>query len=361
MEIWIDLQLFAEQEKTEEATPHRKQEVRKEGQVAKSSDLNAVANLLAVFLILMFGYRYFVEDLCSFISLALSEGLLKSLTDSELLYIFTDASFFMLKFLAPIFVVGLAAGLIANFGQVGFLYAPKAIKPKLSHLNPIEGFKRLFSKRALVELLKALLKIVAVGWVAFSLVRDSFEQLLLTIYMGAFQVLQVFVGVLFKVAAGAVGVFLFIAIMDYIFQRYEFRMRIRMTKKEVKDEFKQTEGDPLLRSRVKEKQRELARQRMMHSVPEATVVITNPTHLAVALRYEKGKDAAPQVVAKGRGFIAQKIIELAREHGVPVIENKPVAQTLFKDVEIGQTIPPDLYKAVAEVLAMIYRLKGKRF
>ncbi|NLJ99963.1 MAG: flagellar biosynthesis protein FlhB [Clostridia bacterium] len=354
----IDLQLFAEEEKTEEATPHRLREVRKEGQVARSNDLNAVMNLLAVFLLIMFLDGYFTDSICLFVQTALSQGIHRMITQTEIQYIFLDSSIFMFKFLAPIFAAGLFAGLTANLGQVGFTVSTKVLEPKLSNLNPIQGFKRIFSKRALVELAKALLKVVVVGWVAFSLARNNFTELLNVMNLSQWQILGVVSKIVFKVATGAIGVFFVIAVLDYIFQRYDFKKRVRMTKKEVKDEFKQTEGDPLVRAKIRESQRQLAQRRMMHSVPEATVVITNPTHLAIALRYEvDDEEGAPMVLAKGAGYIAEKIIEIAKGNDIPVIEDKPVTQLIYKHVEINEEIPPELYKAVAEILAMVYRLR----
>lgn len=356
--IKINLQLFAE-EKTEEATPHKKKEVRKEGQVTRSSDLNAVASLLAVYLLLRIFYSNYVNDLCLYISGSLGDGIQMPLSQGNIAYVFLNSSFFMFRFLAPIFAACMIAGLLVNFGQVGFVFAPKALQPKLSNLNPITGFQRMFSRRSLVDLAKSLLKVLIVGWVAFYLVKKDFQELLLIADMDAAGILSVVAGVLGDVGAGCIGVFLVIAVFDYMFQRYEFRQRIKMTKKEVRDEYKQTEGDPLIRGKIREQQREMARRRMMQSVPEATVVITNPTHLAAALKYEMGKQNAPQLVAKGAGYVAQRIIEVAKEHNVPVIENKPVAQMLFKDVEIGEDIPSELYKAVAEILAMVLRLRKR--
>lgn len=358
-ELKLDLQLFAE-EKTEEATPHKKREVRKEGQATKSTDLVAVANLLAMYLLFLAFYKGFIQDLCTYISLSFSEGLLRPLSHGNALYVFWDSALFMFKLLFPVFAVGMIVGLAVNLGQVGFMFAPKVVSPKLSNLNPVTGFQRMFSRRALVELAKALFKVIVVGWVAFVMVKGDFYTLLYAVEMDAAGILEIVVRVLSRVAAGCIAVFFVIAVLDFVFQRIEFRRRIRMTKKEVRDEFKQTEGDPLIRSKLKEKQRELARRRMMQSVPDATVVITNPTHLAVALKYETGKQGAPQVVAKGAGFVAKNIVELAREHDVPVVEDKPVAQLLFKNVDIGEEIPADLYKAVAEILAMIFRLKKKK-
>lgn len=355
--IRMDLQLFAE-EKTEEATPHKKQEVRKEGQVTKSADLNAVAGLMAVYLLLRISFGKYIQDLCNYITLSLSDGILMPLSQGNLFYVFLNASWFLFKFMVPIFAVCMVAGLAINFGQVGFVFAPKAIQPKLSNINPISGFKRMFSKRAIADLVKSLFKVVIVGWVAFSLVKNNLNKLLLLSELDPVGMLSVFTEVLIKVAGGCIGVFLVIAVFDYMFQRYEFRQRIKMTKKELRDEYKQTEGDPQIKGRIREQQREMSRRRMMQRVPEATVVITNPTHLAIALKYEMGKDQnAPQLVAKGAGYIAKRIIEIAKENHVPVVENKSVARALFKNVEIGEEIPSDLYKAVAEILAMILRLR----
>jgi len=356
----IDLQLFAQEEKTEEATPHKRREVRREGQVAKSTDLNAAVTLFAVFLLILFTHQYYIKILYDYISRCLTDGVLRRITGSELMYIFADSSLFIIKFMAPILLTGIAAGLAANLGQVGFLFAPSAVKPKLSNINPINGFKRIFSRRSLVELLKSLLKVAVVGWVTYVLVRNNFEKLVFIMFMDLMPMLEVVVYVVSRVALGALGAFLVIAILDYIYQRYDFRKRIRMTRREVKDEFKQTEGDPLIKSRQRERQRLLAQRRMMKKVPEATVVITNPTRLAVALKYEVGEQDAPEVVAKGAGHIAKKIVQLAEENDVPVVENKPVAQFIYHNVEIGQEIPPELYKAVAEILAVIYRFKRKK-
>ena len=356
--ITMNLQLFAE-EKTEEATPHKKREVRKEGQVTKSTDLNAVAVLLAVYLLLRVSYDSFVQNMCNYISFCLSDGILRPLSQGNVVNVFLESAFFTIRFMLPVFAVCVVAGLAVNLGQVGFVFAPKVIQPKLSNLNPVKGFQRIFSRRALVELAKSLFKVVVIGWVAFSLVRKDINNLLLIADMNPAGILVSVAGVLTKVGAGCIGVFLAIAIFDYVFQRREFKKRIRMTRKEVRDEFKQMEGDPLIRSRIREQQREMARRRMMQSVPEATVVITNPTHLAVALKYEIGKQDAPLLVAKGAGYIAEKIVETAKEHNVPVIENKPVARMLFKDVDIGEDIPSELYQAVAEILAMVFRLRKK--
>ncbi len=355
----IDLQLFAEEEKTEEATPHKKRQVRQKGQVARSSDLNAALVILVLILTLYFIRSYYEQQLTGFLRHIFSRELTLELTHGQLIYLFNLSIKAFFETVAPVFAVAIGVGLSANFLQVGFMFAPEAIKPKLSNINPLEGFKRIFSKKALVEMLKAILKVSVVGLMVFFTVRNNFDSMLFMLDMGLVGIVDLVASVLFKVALGAAGIFIVVAILDSIYQKWEFKQRIKMSKYEVKQEFKQTEGDPLIRSKIKEKQRQLAAGRMMAQVPEATVVVTNPTHLALALKYEEGMMDAPILLAKGAGYVAQRIVEIANEHDVPVLENKPVARSLYQSVEIGEEIPVELYQAVAEILVALYRLKHK--
>jgi len=357
--IRINLQLFAEEEKTEEATPHKKQQVRKKGQVARSSDLNAALIILSMVLTIYWIRGYYGDKLKGFIIQILSQEMIKELTHGQLVYLIKLFMTTYFEILAPIFVVAVAIGLSANLLQVGFMFAPEAIKPKLSNLNPVEGLKRIFSKKALVEMVKAILKVAIVGLTVYMIVKSAFHEMLFMVDMGISGITSLVSNVIFKVAVGASVIFIMVAVLDTIYQKWEFKQRIKMSKYEVKQEYRQTEGDPLIKSKVKEKQRKLAMSRMMSQVPEATVVITNPTHLAIAIKYEDGLTEAPVVLAKGAGYIAQKIISIAVEKNIPVIENKSLAWTLFETVEIGQEIPVELYQAVAEILAALYRLKHK--
>lgn len=356
----IDLQLFADEEKTEEATPHRKQEARKKGQVAKSTDLNA-ALVLLVSMMLLFGLRnYFLSSTSGFANLLLGYWLSQPLSRENLWHVMTELTATYFRLMAPVFVVAIGMGLAANMGQVGLKISAESIQPKLSHLNPIQGLKRMFSRRALVELAKSLFKILIVGFVSYKIVRGGFETLLFLVDMSVIAGIDLVARLIFKVGLGVIAAFLIIAVLDYVFQRKEFEKNIRMSKQEVKEEFKQMEGDPLLKAKLREKQRQLALHRMMHAVPEATVIVTNPIHLAVALKYQgNAEEGAPLVLAKGAGTIAERIKAQAQEHDVPIIEDKPVAQFIFKNVEIGQEIPPELYQSVAEILAMLYRIRGK--
>jgi flagellar biosynthetic protein FlhB len=241
--------------------------------------------------------------------------------------------------------------------QIGFLFSPEAIKPKASNINPIEGFKKMFSKKALVEMCKALFKIVIVGLVVFNIIKSKFENLFFLPDMDINAIVAYLGKLIFQIALGAGLIFIIIAVLDLCFQKWEFKQNLKMSKYEVKQEMKQTEGDPQIKSKLKEKQRQLAMGRMMESVPEATVVVTNPTHFAVALKYEDGMEA-PEVLAKGADYIAKKIKEKAEENNIPIVENKNIARMLYKNVEIGEHIPVELYQAVAEILAALYNMKN---
>ncbi|MBZ4686953.1 MAG: flagellar biosynthetic protein FlhB [Clostridiales bacterium] len=357
----INLQLFAgSEEKTEEATPHRRQETRKKGQVAKSSDLNAAIVIMAMIIFIYWTRGYFSQNIIGFMQHILAAELTVPLSDDQLIRLYRMSVTTLFTLMGPIFIVAIVFGLAANFLQVGFLFAPEAIKPKASNLNPIEGFKKMFSKKALVEFGKALFKITIVGLVVFNLVKNRFQRLFFLPDMGVSEIASYLGKLIFQISLGAGLIFFIIAVLDFVYQKWEFRQNLKMSKYEVKQEMKQTEGDPQIKAKIKEKQRQMAQVRMMESVPEATVVVTNPTHLAVALKYEDEMEA-PKVVAKGAEFIAQKIKEKAQEHDIPIIENKPVARALYDTVEIDENIPVELYQAVAEILAAVYQMdkRGK--
>jgi flagellar biosynthetic protein FlhB len=357
MEGKIDLQLFAE-EKTEEATPHRLQEVRRKGQVARSNDLSAALVLLVSIICLYWRREAFYLEMAGLMSSAFQEGWKQELDGATLIAIFSHFAFKVGLLLAPLLLLAAVVGLVANFAQTGFIFSLEPIRPRLENLDPVKGLQRFFSRRALMELVKSLGKVVVVSLVVWTLVKGQFNRLLMTVDMSLPAALELVGQLLYRVGLGALAVFLSLAVADYIFQRREFQRNLRMTRQEVKEEMKQMEGDPLVRSRLREKQRRLARHRMMHAVPEATVVITNPIHLAVALRYRE-TEGAPRVVAKGAGSIAERIKAVARRHNIPIVENPPVARALYRQVELGQEIPVALYQAVAEILAQIYRLRGR--
>jgi flagellar biosynthetic protein FlhB len=248
---------------------------------------------------------------------------------------------------------------LSNYVQVGSLFSWEAVQPDFGKVNPLKGFGRLFSRQAGAELAKAIFKLAIIGWVAYATIRAERLQIIALWNQETVQIFQYIGKVSFDLFLKTVFVMAALAGVDYAFQRWSYEKSLRMTRREVQDEYKQTEGDPLIKSRIRSIQRELARRRMMAEVPKADVIITNPTHLAVALRYRAKDMSAPKVVAKGAELVAEKIKEIARAHGVPLVENKPVAQVLYKTVDLGQTIPSSLYQAVADLLAYVYRLRGK--
>lgn len=269
----------------------------------------------------------------------------------EILYQFLAV---LLPFLLPIAI----AGIIANVMQVGFQLNTEAMALKLTKLNPVSGMKRFVSLKSLVELAKSMVKILFIGSIAYTLVKSDMQEFPALIHQEVGQILVFIARVSLKVCFFVCLAMIVLAVLDYIYQLWQHEQDLKMTKQEVKDEQKQTFGDPKVKARIRSVQLEMARRRMMEAVPEADVVITNPTHLAIALKFDAKEMTAPRVLAKGSGHIAQRIREIAVEHQIPLVEEKPLAQALYKMVEIGEYIPAELYRAVAEVLAYVYRLKG---
>lgn len=264
-----------------------------------------------------------------------------------------------LELLAPFFGVALLAVIVANLVQVGLMFSPEVLKPKAASLNPVSGMQRMFSRRSLVELVKSVLKFTIIGIITYCLVRANLDELLLVLNQPPQGIYRAIVAFILTVAWWGALAYLVLALFDYMYQRYELKQSLKMTKQEVKDEFKQTEGDPMIKSRQREMRRNMSLNMIISEVPRASVVVTNPTHLAVALRYRQGEMSAPRVVAKGAGRLAERIKEIARENRVPVMENKELARFLYKNVDIGREIPFEVYQAVAQILALVYRLKAK--
>ncbi|HSH34794.1 flagellar biosynthesis protein FlhB, partial [Schnuerera sp.] len=265
------------------------------------------------------------------------------------------SSFFGLA--TPIILVSFLAAIIINYLQIGFLFTTKPLKIKLNRISPIEGFKRIFSKKALAELVKSILKILLIGYVAFSFINKNLIKVMNLQNLELTTMLKNFSSLVFGFSMRIVGVLAFLSFLDYLFQWREHEKNLMMTKQEIKEEYKQTEGDPLIKSKIKEKQRRIAMSRMIQDVPQADVIITNPTHIAIAIKYDRDLYQAPYVLAKGADLIAENIKKVGKEHSIPLVENKPLARALYDTVEIGSLIPEDLYEAVAEVLAYVYSLK----
>ena len=348
------------QERTEKATLKRRQDSRRKGRVAQSREIPSV-----MILITSLGVFFFTGSKIFQMLTAFTGGMFQQISTSHLSDVATTASFltgillFFAKLTLPLMLAILTIGVCAHIAQFGILFTTESLTPRLSRLSPISGVKRLISLRSLVELAKSVLKILAVGLTAFFLIRGELNAMPELILCSVVDILAFTGWVAFKICLGACVTLIVLAALDYAYQRWEYEKSLRMTKQEVKDEYKQTEGDPKVKARIRSIQLETARRRMMEAVPEADVVITNPTHLAVALRFDAHKMSAPCVVAKGAGHVAERIKQIAREHHVPIVENKPLARTLFKTVDINDMIPVELYKAVAQILAYVYRLKGR--
>lgn len=359
-EFIINLQLFAE-EKTESATPKRRHEAREKGQVAKSREIVTAVLLLSTFLAMrIFADSVFnnlTELLRFFFSIPVEIENAVKINDLTKIYIHCVLVF--AKVMAPILLLTASVAIAANYLQVGFIFTLKPLMPKFNKLNPIEGFKNIVSKNAFVEFLKSLMKVGIIGYVIFSYLKNNFVVIPELLAMDMMSTAS-FIGNTIVNTGIRVSIVLFIiSIIDYGYQFWQFEKNLKMSKQEIKEEYKMTDGNPQIKAKIREKQRQMSLRRMMTEVPKADVVITNPTHFALAVKYDASKSDAPMVIAKGKDLIAQKIKEIAKENKVPIVENKPLAQALYKTVDIGEMVPAELYKAVAEVLAFVYNLKNK--
>ncbi len=346
-----------DQDKTEQATPKKREEARKKGQIARSREIPSVAILLCALSVFYFAGGWMLNQLGIIMKAGFKHLLFHNFNITSAHTMLWEIFQHIIVVLAPFMAAVLLAGIISNVAQTGWLLTGETLTPQFSKLNPINGMKSLISLRSMVEVAKSVIKIVIVGTVSYTVLKNEMDQIPAMVALDTAQILA-----LTGLASLRLGFYTCLALVamagvDLLFQRWQHERDLRMTKQEVRDEYKQQEGDPKVKSRIRAVQREMAMRRMMDSVPGASVVITNPTHLAVALKFDRSMPA-PKVVAKGAGHIAAKIKSLAKDHEVPVIEDKPLARTLYKNVEIDEYIPADLYHAVAEILAYVYRLKG---
>jgi len=355
----LNLQNFSG-EKTEKATPKKREDARKKGQVLKSKELNSALLLLAATISVRFLWDFEKNKMMSYMTNIFKDTVFwfDAEHTQHVYRIIAQMLSVIAICIAPILAILFFIALITNYMQVGFLFSTEAIGMKLSRINPLEGFKRLFSMKSIMELFKSIFKIGVIGYVAYSYVKDKVPILIAFYDQTLEQSIQAIIDIIYNVSLRASGVLLLLALMDYFFQWYEYEKNLKMSKQDIKDEYKQSEGDPQLKSKIKEKQRQMSQGRMMQDVPNADVVVTNPTHFAVALKYDSEKGEAPLVIAKGQDLIAQNIKKIARENDVPVVENKPLARTLFKSIDVGESIPEALYEAVAEILAKVYKMKN---
>ena len=358
-----NLQFFGDSgDKTEKATPKKLDDARKEGRVAKSTDLiNGVMLLLMFFVLRIFGSfmaNGFMESFTKYYNKT-ADIAMEIFDVKQAVNLANEMVFDIVIACLPVLIGSFIVAFMGNIVQVGWKVTAKPLKPKLDRLNPVGGLKRMFSQEKVVELIKSILKVLAIAIVAYNEVKDRWK-FILNLY--DFEFMQAIVNIfdiVLDVGIKISIIFVIIGLADFVYQKWKHLHDLKMSKQEVKDEMKQSEGDPLVKGRIRQKMREGARRRMMQELPKADVVITNPTHFAVAIKYDKEKAEAPYVLAKGADFVAANIKEAAKQYDIEIVENKPLARMLYYNVEIGEQIPPELYQMVAEVLAYVYSIKNK--
>lgn len=345
-------------DKTEKATPKRKQDERKKGNVFQSREIGSVLSLLAVFFSIQLLGPWIINELeqsiKNFFELSATQQLV-SISDARRFFLQGFLSFTVT--IMPVLLVSGFVAILCTFAQTRLLVSFKALEPKFSRISPLQGIKRLFSMRGLVELLKSLLKIIILGIVIYGALQNALPVMPRLMDMSLPQAISAVGAVIMDIVKRAALIMAFVAGFDYLYQWWEYEKNLRMSKQEIKEEYKQTEGDPQVKGKIREKQNMMARRRMMQNVPNADVVIRNPTHYAVALRYDPEIHRAPVVVAKGQDSLALRIVEVAQKNNVAITENKPLARGLYENVELDREIPDRFYKPVAEVLAFVYNLK----
>lgn len=346
-------------EKTEAPTDKRRSEAREKGTVAKSTEVNSVVVLLAALVLLKIFGPWMIKEMSACLADYFSSISDKEMTITRVVSISAHSLVLMLRVMLPVIMGILIVGIIANIIQIGFLFTMQPLIPNLNKIDPVSGFGRLFSGQSLVETIKNIVKLVIIGSVAYWTVIAEFPKIMVLADASVGAIFSFTAATAYKIVFRVSLVLVILAILDYAYQRYQHEKKLKMTKQEVKEEHKQMEGDPHVKSRVRSLQREMARRRMIQQVPRATVVVTNPTHIAIALRYEPQESDAPVVLAKGKRLIAERIKQIARENGIPLIEDKPLARAMYDKAEVGFPIPAEFYTAVAQVMAYVYRLKHR--
>lgn len=364
--IKINLQYFAGSEsgeKTEQPTSKKSEDARNEGQVAKSVELTTAFLFIGMFFALKTFGKYMYDKILAVMiySISLFEIINDGILDTDFINKFIGYMFGqILLILTPLFIMAITVGIVTNIIQVKWHPTTKPLKPKFSRMSPLQGFKRLFSAKSLIELAKSFFKLLVISLVIYNIIKKEISSLQLLLDMELLQATMYIGDLIVDIGLNVGMYFLFIALADYAYQRYDLNKNLKMTKQEVKEEYKNIEGNPQIKGKIRQKMREASMRRMMQDVPKADVIITNPTHFAVAIKYDKEKSLAPIVVAKGEDHLALRIKEVAKQNKIEIVENKYLARTLYSTVDIGKQIPPELYQAVAEVLAFVYNLKNSK-
>lgn len=347
-------------EKTEEPSQHKLDEARKKGDVASSKEFNSVFILTGVLCVLVMSSLYMFEVISEYIEWLYAIEAKKAFADQMGRRILEETLIMAGKCVAPVFITSVALGVLAQIMQVGILYAPEVLQLKTDRINPLNGFKRIFSKKSIVEVFKGLFKfsiVLGITYIIISSNLTSFTGFLHTEVGEAFSYGKMFA---LKLSLSILGGLVVVAIGDFAWEKYAYKEKHRMTKQQVKEEHKEREGSPEVKQRIRSIQRDMATKRMMADIPKADVVITNPTHISIVVRYDSDTMIAPEIIGKGQDHLAMRIREIAKENDVPIVENVPLARALYKTVKVGEGVPRSLYKAVAEILAFVYRLKRKK-
>ncbi len=350
---------MAGEEKTEQATPKKRRDARKEGDVLQSKEIVTAASVLGIFGSMRLLMGMVSENVLAYTKVVFERVGSTEITQSNIMPIFVDMLTIFAITVGPICAIAMVLGIIPTVAQTRGLFTMKALRPKFSRLNPLSGIKKLFSMQSVVGILKGLIEVIIIGYVIYSEVAARIPKFIALMNAGLMQGITYTLLSIFDLVMMICILLVFVAAADFLFQWWQFEKKLKMSKQEVKEEYKQTEGDPQIKSKIKQKQQQMAMSRMMADVPSADVVVRNPTHYAVALRYDQDKNRAPQVVAKGKDHIALRIVKIAEENDVYLIEDPPLARALYGTVDVGREIPAELYNAVAEVLTVVYRAKHK--
>lgn len=346
-------------DKTEEPTPKKKKDARKQGNIAKSAEVNKAMTFIAILVVIYMMSGSIISELQGFIVNILSGDFSMTMNDNTIKILMFKVMMSFMKIVLPISLIIMVFGILGSLIQTGLFFSMESLKPKFSKLNPLTGLKNMFSMKAIVNLIKSMVVICIMIYLGYSFMSKNFEGIIKSgdIYLPyLFNIVLDLIKSILTSITLAVAV---VAVLDYGYEKFSHKKGLKMTKQEVKEEYKQMEGDPHIKGKIKQKQRQMANQRMMQAVPSSTVILTNPTHISIAIRYEQGKDTTPIVVAKGVDEVAFRIREIAKSHDIPIIENVPLARLIYKEVDIDQEIPEEMYKAVAEVLVAVYKIKNK--